>query len=270
MDVGDALNVAENALRDVVELVLRKAVGPDWLSTVGVPEDRLAVWRARREEEPRRRPGGEAEQRLLYYADYFHVVELIQKNWEKGFDKCFGNRKRFDVYVDRLGAFRNPDAHSRALMPFEQNLVLGMAGELRQEIGLFLSHGAGEDEQEHFARIEEIRDSFGTRAVGHGLEGPRVGEPTLVLRPGDEVSFSGRGWDPEGRPLRWEVWLSNRKERFPLEGTEIEWRWQIEISDIGEKSAVMFSLESGRPYHRERGGWDDSVVLTYRVLPPSR
>ncbi|MBA3520184.1 MAG: hypothetical protein H0T75_21680 [Rhizobiales bacterium] len=267
MDVGDALNVLENSLRDVVELVLRKGVGPEWLASVGLPEERVNSWRQRREEEPRRRPGGEVEQRLLYYADFYGVVDLIQKHWAKGFHECFGNRKRFDVYVDRLGAFRNPDAHSRALLPFEQNLVIGMAGELRQEIGLFLSRGGGADEPEYFARIEEVRDSYGMRVVGHGADQSGSGRSNVTLRPGDEISFAGKAWDPDGRDLKWEIFLSNRKERIHLEGASIEWQWRLETRDIGEESSVLFAVESGRPYHRHRDGLDDRVVMWYRVLP---
>ncbi len=44
--------------------------------------------------------------------------------------------------------------------------MLGMAGELRQEITMFLSSGGGGREPEHFARIEEVRDSYGTRTTG--------------------------------------------------------------------------------------------------------
>lgn len=266
VELGDSLNVLENSLRDLVEIVLRKAHGDDWFEHLGVSQDRIDQWKSRRDEEPKRRPGGEVEERLLYYSDFNDVVKIIQKNWDGGFKDCFGDRRRFDVYADRLSAFRNPDAHSRALLPFEENLLLGMVGELRQVTTLFLSSGAGGPEPEYFPRIEEVRDSYGSRATGHASEGKRVSRNPVTLRPGDTVSFVGRAWDPEGAPIRWEIYLVVQQKNFELSGTEIEWEWEVREEDISEESSVLFTIHSPRPYHRQRQS-DDVTSFKYRVLP---
>jgi hypothetical protein len=270
MDLGEAINVLENSLRDLVERLLRRVHGDSWFEHIGVSDERIEAWRDRREEEPKRRPGGEVEQRLLYYAEFYDLNNIIGKNWDAGFKDCFKDKKRFDVYIDRLSAFRNPDAHSRALLPFEEQLVLGMTGELRQELTLFLSTGAGGPEPEHFARIEEVRDNFGTRAVGEATAETLFGNThsDAVLRPGDTVSFIGRAWDPEGGHIEWRIFLAGRSEHIKLSGSEIEWDWQIEQGDISETSYVQCSIVSARPYGRKVNGDDDTVTLFYRVLPP--
>lgn len=52
MGVGDELSVVENSLRDLIELVLRKAHGDSWFEHLGVTDQRVAQWKARRGEEP--------------------------------------------------------------------------------------------------------------------------------------------------------------------------------------------------------------------------
>lgn len=159
MNGMDPINGVENALRDLVEVVMTRKIGPQWISSAGVSVERVEKWKERRAEEPKRRPGGSTEDRLLYYSDFSDVVSIIQKNWSGEFKTCIDERKRFDVYTDRLAAFRNPDAHSRMLRPFEEHLVEGICGELIQEITVYLSSGAGGPEPEYFARIEEVTDT---------------------------------------------------------------------------------------------------------------
>jgi len=266
MDIDDAINVVENQLRDLIELVLRNQHRDSWFDHLGVTADRVTAWKERRDAEPKQRPGAEVEERLLYYSEFFDIVAIIQHNWQDGFKDCFGDRKRFDVYTERLTVFRNPDAHSRALVPFEQHLVLGMTGELRQLITVFRSAGGGGPEPEHFARIEEIRDSYGTRVTG-GPIGRAVS--TLTLRPGDTVSFVGRAWDPESSPIEWKINLGARVEQFYENGADLDWEWNIDDRDIGEESLVMFSISSARHYKRSTHG-DDVAIIVYKVLPPAR
>ncbi len=268
MNEGKTLNVVENSLRDLIELVLRKAHGDGWFEHLKVPETRVQEWRRRHEEEPKRRPGGEVEKRLLYYADFYDLETIIKRNWDSGFSDCFGDRPRLLVYLDRLSAFRNPGAHSRSLLPFEEHLVLGMSGALRQEIAMFLSRGGGGPEPEHFPRIEEVRDSYGMRVVGSAIAVPgQTVHSKVTLRPGDSLSFTARAWDPAGGRLKWRIYRAVRHDFIFVDGNEVEWEWHIEEVDIGQTSYVSFDLYSERAYHRSARGNDDSATLYYSVLP---
>jgi hypothetical protein len=270
MDIEDSINAAENALRDLVEALLRMKHGDSWFDKLGLTRHRVSTWTERREEEQKRRPGGEVEERLLYYSEFHDVVEIVLKNWDGGFKDCFLNKKRFEVYTERLSTFRNPDAHSRSLFPFEEQLVLGMTGELRQDITLFLSRGGGGPEPEHFARIESVSDSFGGRAVGTSTSAVGgIHSSSVVLREGDVVSFKGSAWDPEGGELEWQVALMHRIPTIvdiDFSGDEMRWDWRIETRDIGENVALMFIVVSPRPYRR-KGVGDDTAQFHYRVLP---
>lgn len=266
MNLLDPIDSLERGLRDLIEAVLRREHGHDWLRYLGASEERVGRWEERREEESKRRPGGDVEQRLLAYSDFHDLVQIIDKQWEKGFKACFKDKQRFRVYADRLEAFRNPSAHARTLLPFERHLVQGMTGELRQEITLFFSAGTGGAEPEHFARIEEVTDNFGTRVVGMSASG-HAGRPKVVLRPGDEVSFAARAWDPEGNEVRWKIYLMTRGEFLHFTGGTLDWVWEIREEDISEQSQVKFEIESPRHYSRTQHGTDDSALMIYRILP---
>jgi hypothetical protein len=268
LDVGEAISSVENSMRDVISRVLEHAYGASWFDHLGVPPERLERWKERREEEPKRRPGGQVDDRLLFYSEFHDLGTIIKKNWEGGFKDCFLNRRRFDVYMDRLEAFRNPDAHSRALLPFEEHLAVGMAGELRQEITVYLSSGAGSPEPEHFARIEEVTDSFGLRAAGRattGGTGVVLNSEGPVLRPGERVMFRGTAWDPQGGDLWWRITVGEQRVTRP--GVSFEWEWVVREPDIADPAFVTFTLHSNRPYNRMTGS-DDFLQIWYRVLPP--
>ena len=59
MGAGDEINVLENSLRDLIERLLGSADGDDAADRLGVTDDRPALWRSRREEEAKRRVGGD-------------------------------------------------------------------------------------------------------------------------------------------------------------------------------------------------------------------
>lgn len=267
--MGDEISSVENSIRDVIELLLKQEYGDNWIEMSGVTEARVDQWKLRLAEEPKRRPGGEIDSRLIYYAEYVDLITIIEKQWDKGFKDCFKDKRRFMVYMDRLSAFRNPDAHSRALMPFEEQLVLGMSGELRQEITVFLSQGGGGLEPEYFARIEEVIDSFGTRHTGLSTGGVNP-DSKVVLRPGDVVSFSAKAWDPEDKELSWKVRYAQRQAESEFRGDRIKWDWKVEEGDIGEHFEIHVKISSERVYGRHSfagENFDDLVILEYRILP---
>lgn len=141
-----------------------------------------------------------------------------------------------------------------------------MSGELRQEITLFLSSGAAGPEPEYFPRIEEVRDSYGTRVVGRATGAGHVVYSGVVLRPGDKVSFVARAWDPEDAVLDWSVAIRS-DDRFEFTGSELQWEWLVEERDISENVFVEFRIRSKRAYHRSYRR-DDDAVFAYKVLPP--
>jgi hypothetical protein len=90
--------------------------------------------------------------------------------------------------------------HSRSLLPFEEDLVLGISGELRNQIALYRKER--EEANMFWPTIEQVTDSFGHSAVG-----PSGGAGTLGVRleVGTETTFKCRAYDPEQRELTWRL-----------------------------------------------------------------
>lgn len=219
MATRNSLSHTENLLRDLVERLLKKRDGEKWLDQADVPPARTKEWERRKTAEPKKRPGGRPEERLLYYSDLSDLRDIIDKNWDTGFDECFSDKERFMLDMKRLLAFRNPEAHSRELMPFEEKLLAGITEQLRQEITLFLSEPGDKGEPQHFARIEEVSDSFGNRVTGQSVDDAVhfMGEGPIV-RPGDSIKFKAQAWDPEGKDVEWFIGTHNQSDT--LKGLE--------------------------------------------------
>jgi hypothetical protein len=261
----DPLKLTENVLRELIEDLMSVRHGPDWIKQLGVTAERVEQWEARRDEERKRRAGTVVDERLLWYSDWTDLQTVFDKHWEL-FEPCFGKKKRFDTYLDRLGALRNPDAHSRPLRPFERALIDGMTGEIRQQVTLFRSAGGGGPEPEHFPRIESLIDSFGNTKEMAAMA--RFASTGLTLRPGDVVTFSGSAWDPSGNPVSWRAQFNHGPVLYEWqEGNELECTWLVQESDIRESVFLEISLRSNKSYHRLAGGVDDKVTFVYTVLP---
>jgi hypothetical protein len=207
MAIQDEISRVENALRSVIESVMKVRHGDQWSepALLGVTAERKERWEERRVEAEKHATGAVAESRLLYYSDFPDLGTIVFKNWDL-FKPCFGDKKETEVYLDRLNELRNPTAHSRPVLPHEDSLAAGMSRELRQKITVFRNSGAGGPEPEHFARIEEVTDSCGYRAGGRA-SGEQIIDTReeMTLRPGDVIEFQGSAVDPHGRPMRWRV-----------------------------------------------------------------
>jgi hypothetical protein len=261
MAPSDAINAAEIALRDLIEEVLSETFGEKWIEQCGTPE-KIEKWRERKVEEAKKRDGTTTEERLLSYSDFTDLAPVIKKHWEL-FKPCLGDRKTFDVYMNRLEEFRNAPMHSRALAPFEGALAEGMAGEIRNKVTLYRS---GLDlADRHFPRIEYVRDSFGNAPTSGRATDMLLSE--LTLYPGDEVSFECSGWDPRDGLLTWtmEV-LAGDQPIVEQHGPQASFTWRVTEANIGASTFVQVRLLSDRPWHREADS-DDARRFVYRVLP---
>src|SRR5215210_4649985 len=134
MDVTQALKDTENALRDFIALVLPATLGSDWVDKCGVSAERVAKWRERKRAEEKRQEAGVVEERLIYYADFYDLKTILRKHWAREFAAALGDWKTMEVWLSELEKLRDPDAHRRELLPHQQHLVLGIAGEIRTRL----------------------------------------------------------------------------------------------------------------------------------------
>ena len=259
-DVAEAIRRVENVVRDLIEETLRGKHGNEWLTHLGVSGEQLTSWREKQEEDRKRRGSEAAEERLLYYADLHDLAPVLKKNWEL-FSPCLGDWKEIGVYLGRLDDLRHPEFHGRTLLPFEEHLILGISGDIRQRVTVYRSRQSVESE--FFARIESVKDSLGNVLVRPGFDPGMVGTGA-VLRVGDEVVFSCSGWDPNGQPLEWKLEVGGRTAQDWSTDDSLVWR--VSESDVGQLVRAMIEMRSRGPYHAY-GDRDGLLAAMYTVLP---
>lgn len=256
MEPAEAITALEVALREVIRLVL----GDQWPDRSGLNVPELE---SRREEERKSRDGAIVEDELLAYTHIFELRKVIDKNWE-AFKPVFGDKKRFDVYMDRVEDFRNAPMHSRTLLPFERDLLSGIVGEFRN-LATMARSKQGPDKQ-FYPIIESIVDSHGVNAD----VGASVTMTGLRLQVGEVVQFSCRGWDPQGRDLHWELCRSpsGSGKMDEAVGSEVVLTWRVSKSHVGEQAVATVMLRSTGEFHRH-GYVDQTHMMAYAVNPPT-
>ncbi len=262
MDVTQALKDTENLLRDFIAFILSNNFSSDWESKCGVTEDRLKVWKQRKEAENKRQESGVMDERLIYYADFYDLKTVLKKHWNL-FSGALGDLKTCEVWLSELEKLRDPDAHRRELLPHQKHLILGLCGELRTKIARFRS--AQDNSEAYYPRIEFAADNLGNSW--------KIGESSNVhtdkrLRPGDTLEYIVTASDPLGEPVLF-------KYAFGEGPIFLGEKWTSDNSctvvvtekDVGKSFYVTIYVKSTRKFHANKG-YDDDISFRYEVLPP--
>jgi hypothetical protein len=207
----------------------------------------------------------------LNYANFFDLVTIASKYWEP-LAPALGKRVNVLPLLNRLDSLRNAVGHSRPLLPFERALISGIAGQIRNQVTIYMS--SQDPAGDLYPRIESIVDSFGSRleepADSYYLVGGGVWMTGLVLHPGDTVTFECFGIDPQGRDL---LWTCNRSEhdrasnalRAPS-GDRVSLSWTVSPNDVAERTWVTLTLSADARYHR-LSDHDHHATFDYAVRP---
>jgi hypothetical protein len=256
MEPSEAVNVVESVLREAIRGVLGEA----WRDVPGVD---LPTLEERRVEEGKRSTGAVVDEDLLAYTHLRDLQEIVLRRWAQ-FIPIFKDQSRFKVYAGRLDDFRNAPMHSRTLLPFERDLLSGIAGEFRNVLTLWRSERA--PDMSWYPRIESIRDSLGNTLA---FNGPIVLVPAR-LQVGDVLTFRCIGWDPQDRELTWTLHAQAAQgpELDRQTGGEATLTWRVHAQHVAESSIVVIQMMSGGKYHRYLTGVDASVTAFYAVEPP--
>lgn len=265
-----ALASCEAALRQLLAFVFERKHGTGWLTAVVDPVT-AARWQERHAEEAKkrtRRGVASVPDDPLAYAHFYELVELLSKHWQE-VAPALGKKAVTGALLDRFDDLRNTVAHSRDLLPFESDLISGIAGEIRNRVTLFMSEvGPG---GEYFARIEEVQDSFGNTV--DGLATLEISNPHVacrqVLNVGDVIIFRCRGTDPYGRRLRWHVSVApGGVPEQVVEGDDVELTWTVERKHVSSRSYAIVRLVSDSEFHRWTEGVDGMALFFYEIVPP--
>ncbi|MDR6971701.1 hypothetical protein [Leifsonia shinshuensis] len=271
LEPSAALSSFESALRELMLHAYKQAWGDGWLDRVSTEQQR-AKWDQRRDASRSRTRRGVAniERPGLAWCECYELINIVEQNWEP-VAAALGDRASTLPLLRRFDALRNDVAHSRPLVPFERDLLSGIAGEIRNRVTLYMSREASAGEI--YPRIESVVDSFGNQnrpGLDAGTQQSLVRVET-ILHPGDVVTFECLGWDPEDRPLIWRLeGRSATRGAITVNGRSGEisqLTWNVTIDDVAEGTFAQIRLVSYAPYHRN-GYYDQEVNLAYRVRPP--
>jgi hypothetical protein len=258
MDIFQRLRDVEYALKDHVEAVLQKKFGNEWMSSCGIRDDRLEMWRERRDAVD---PGGEgAEERLIAYGDLSDLATILREQWNIGFSDVFGDLATMEVYLRVLERYR--DSGRRELLTYEQCLIYGISGEIFARIARYRNRE--ETVEDYFPRIDEVLDNMGNQWRSGG--GKMVFTRTL-LKPGDDLELVVKVFNAD----RWTLQYGIK----PDSSLEISWSqsnrlfYRVNGSDVKHPFFVTLLVRSSRNYHA-MGSFDDFVNLGYAVVPKEK
>lgn len=262
MDVSQALKDTENALRDFMTLMLSQKFGDQWHEHAGVSPERLKRWAERKRVEERRQQfSGTVEERLIYYADFYDLKTILKKHWSE-FAQALGEWKTMEVWLEQLEKLRDPEAHRRELLPHQQHLILGIAGEIRTRLVRYRSKL--ETSEDYYPRIESVRDNLGNLYVSGMLWDRRTG---MRLRVGDFLEFVITATDPLGEPLQYKA-IAGGNQRFDSGWQEENvLAFTLTKAQVKKCLDVLLFIRSRREFHADQD-YDDAQIFSYEVLPP--
>ncbi|MEX5296642.1 Swt1 family HEPN domain-containing protein [Kocuria sp. CPCC 205268] len=267
MEPALALTSLEAALRQAVVAVLGEH---DWINAKGAPDK--AKLEKNREEETKKRDGTILSQNLIEYTETYHLTEIIIKNWEK-FKPVFDDKQRTSAYLGVLKDIRNTIAHSRELVPYERDLMSGITGHLRNQVGKYRSSVM--QSSDHYPVIESVRDSFG-RLGGESYYADSA--DVIRVEVGDTVQFTGTAAPARGKEVLW-ILSTDYMEETSLRDTPIEQKrdlikgesatlsYTFKEGDVGEWMVVKILIGGQSRFHRNFG-FDDSTEFVFAVNPP--
>lgn len=268
----EALTTIERSLRQLFALAFAGGLGSDWFEQV-TTEGQRATWAARRAAEgARREPKGVVlgNQSLIEFSELWELIQMAEKHWAH-LAAALGKQKAVMPFLRRVDDLRNTTAHSRQLLPFEEDLLSGIAGEIRNRVTIYMN--SIPDDNEYWARMESVTDG-----MGHTIDGlvtiqtsnPHIDTGT-TLRVGDIVTFDCWGTDPQGRAMSWSIaFLPNDYSIPQIEaqvGDHVQFVWTVQSYHASALTSVQITMKADSPSHRHSEGWDGFAGFLYKVLP---
>lgn len=267
MEPTEALAALEVGLRN---LILER-LGEYWLDVQGAPT--RASLEGRRANEQSKRHGAVVSENLLDYTMTPDLGKMIFANWE-AFAPVFPDRTRFEVLVNIVEDVRNTVAHSRELLPFERELLSGVAGYVSNSLALHRSSLEGPGS--YYPLIESLTDHQGNdlSVAFNGV----VGGNRLAV--GDTVSIRGNSTPTRGLELVWKLRVgqgyygmsADSRTHTESRGNSVELLYTVGEEDVSEEFWLEVLLTTESRFHRHTQfvsqPYDDVKAFRYPVKPP--
>ena len=241
----------ENTLRRIVILILGGGDNADYKVT---PE-RLEKWKEKREIENKKYKGGNPEQRIIYYSDFFDLKPIIINNWQK-FTVILGKQRQFESNFDQIETLRNTISHGRSIFPFQEALIKGITGALKSMLVKY--HNQNMKVEDHFIRILKMSDNLGNQwEIGNLNISGMITKSTL--RVDDTINIVVEAYDPKDRDIYYEFSSS--------EFHEINQTGNLELTITKEMIKPRYQFHVKAFTENEEYKNEDYKVFHYGVIP---
>ncbi|MGB3186356.1 MAG: hypothetical protein WBG36_16995 [Ornithinimicrobium sp.] len=137
LDPASGIATCEMALRQLLRHVIQSG-GASLESWAG--QERVQGWRGRAEVEAKKRQprgGAATSSDLLDYSNLFDLIAMCERDWGL-VSHALGKGKEALSLLKRLDDLRNTVAHGRELVPFEVDLIAGIAGDIRNRVTIYI------------------------------------------------------------------------------------------------------------------------------------
>lgn len=269
-----ALTTCENALRELMRSAYSGTWGSVWIEKVATEKQRARWDEHRAAERALDRKGVTAlSGRELEYSYFYDLVDIADRHWEP-LSSALGKKGKTLPLIKRFGELRDMIAHGRTLLRFEEELLSGIAGQIRNQVTIYMS--SQDQLGDYYPRIDSIIDSFGNEIVPasrHSKDSEIAGscKTDLTLRPGQTVSFRCRGTDPQQRDLTWRLpgqpMGTTADEVTVASGDEAILSLLVTGQHVRAQATVEIYLTSTGQFHR-CGRFDQRAFFRYEVVPP--
>lgn len=264
-----AVATCETAIRELMTYAYSTTYGSTWLTHI-VATNKLESWDERTSSESNARKGMVAAPSSgLNYANFYDLISIADKHWEP-LASALGKKASTLPLLRRFDNIRNSVAHSRPLLQFEHDLMSGIAGQIRNQVTIFMS--AQDDVGDIYPRIESVMDGYGRRVESATVEGEIAGscpDYGIIVRPGDTVVFECVGVDPQDRDLEWTLTSANSHTTTLIpSGEPAVVSWQVTDEDVNETAMVEIYLAASEAKYHRFGTWDHRTYFGFRVRPP--
>ncbi|MBI2426455.1 MAG: hypothetical protein HYV34_01285 [Candidatus Kerfeldbacteria bacterium] len=255
MNAAEQLADLEISLRIFIEDVLKRKHGHDWLKGSVINRDRLKEWNRRLKKEQDLRSSAGTDKRLLSYSEFSDLIQIIDDNWDE-FSFILNDRREINVFLRRLKAYRNPDAHRRSLDPHEEALTLGICTYIRK---LISNHRRSfGDPKSFFPSIDSVIEGKNvSRGSGYVCQAG-------IVRPGDELEYTVSATDPKGEKLEYRLlhstqdWQKSEKLNLTVSEADIRTEFMVQIWIRNPRNSYHSNPDAG---------YDDVSCFLYSVLP---
>lgn len=282
----DAAVAVERSLRQLLDYVFSKHLGNDWYERLSNTQIRGRADVARVAfEEVASREGREAvTASKLDFTRLDDLAVMARKEWPL-IEPVLGPLADIRPLLDRAATYRNDVMHGRQLPTSAREILSGVAVELQNRIGTFMSEQ--DPTGAYFPRLTTASDSYGRIATSEQLASARTGMVHVTSRAkvvylGESIELEATAVDPEKRDIEWTM-AANLSSGFDWElesgtkryervrsGEPVRFIHTFTKVNASQGLSLIGRAVDARYYQHGEGGGDVVATFQYQVLPPRR